>query len=321
MTVHWMDRLYGRLFFKRHSYFESGWGDNTRLEPPPELFERHMPEPIDLHWGPALPYKRGVTLRRGWFESPWAEHLPVEARLARVRWLEPERVDGEKPGPVCVFLASWADSGHRLRERIVLPLVRQGTSMILLENPYYGQRCPVGQDGTKLRHVSDLIAMWVATWCEGRGLLRWLRDEGYQAGVAGYSMGAQVGAMVGVSIPWPVAIVPLVSATSPVWPFTEGILGQLPAWDVLGERSMLGERLKPFSLLSLPGPYEPDCAVLVGARRDGILIPEEMRQLADHWNIELRWLNAGHISAFVWHGRALRSALSDAFQRLASTEA
>ena len=321
MTAHWMDRLYGRLFFKRQSYFASGWGDDARLNPPPELFLAHEPEAPTLNWGPRRPYKRGVTLRRGWFESPAAEQLPREARSARVRWLEPERQETDAPAPVCVLLASWADAGHALRERLVLPLVRQGIGMMLLENPYYGHRCPTGQEGAQLRRVSDLITMWLATWREARALLRWLRDEGIPSGVAGYSMGAQVGAMVGVSIPWRIAIAPLVSSTSPAWPFTEGILGQLPAWDVLGERAALSERLRPFSLLSLPRPHDPSCAVLVGATRDGILVPDEMQQLAEHWEIEMRWLNAGHISAFLLHVGALRDAIADAFQSLTAPEA
>lgn len=48
----------------------------------------------------------------------------------------------------------------------------------MLESPYYGARRPAGQRGSKLRFVSDLLALGRATIEESLFLLHWAAGEG-----------------------------------------------------------------------------------------------------------------------------------------------
>jgi dienelactone hydrolase len=172
-----------------------------------------------------------------------------------------------------------------------------------------------------VRCVADLALMGLATVLEARGLLRWLRDEGVEhAGVAGYSMGGQLAAMAGASLPWPVALVPMAPAASPAWVFTEGPMSRGVAWDALGEPDRSRERLRStllkLSVLALPAPRDPARAIVVGTSQDGVVPPAEMEAIAAHWRgAELRWLPAGHVSGVLLQARALRRAVLDAFAR------
>lgn len=58
-------------------------------------------------------------------------------------------------------------------------------------SPFYGQRRPLMQFGSKLLCVSDLLLLGRATIEEARGLLHWLdSEEGFgKMGVCGLSMG------------------------------------------------------------------------------------------------------------------------------------
>jgi hypothetical protein len=60
-------------------------------------------------------------------------------------------------------------------------------------SPYYGQRRPSMQRGSKLQCVSDLLLLGKATIDEARSLLYWLQNEaGYgKMGICGLSMGTQ----------------------------------------------------------------------------------------------------------------------------------
>jgi hypothetical protein len=41
-----------------------------------------------------------------------------------------------------------------------------------------------------------------------------------------------------------------------------------------------------------------------------------MERIAAHWRCELRWLEAGHTSAFLFHRDEMRRAVVDAIERL-----
>ena len=57
----------------------------------------------------------------------------------------------------------------------------QGVSVMVLESPFYGQRKPAGQRGSKLRVVSDLLTLGWATIFESVCLLNMLSStQGYE---------------------------------------------------------------------------------------------------------------------------------------------
>ena len=167
--------------------------------------------------------------------------------------------------------------------------------------------------------------MGSATFQEGRALLRWLRHvRGVPlVGVTGYSMGGQLSAMVGASMPFPCAVVPVAATCSPDSVLRDGVLRHVAEWaafadggDLEAARLALCTHLSRFSVTTLPAPVCPEAAIVVGTAGDGVVPPSEMKRIAEHWGAELRWLPAGHVSAVLRHQGAMRAALADAFERL-----
>lgn len=58
-------------------------------------------------------------------------------------------------------------------------------------SPFYGKRRPADQKGSRLRYVSDLLALGRTTIEESRSLLHWAREDmGFgKLGICGLSMG------------------------------------------------------------------------------------------------------------------------------------
>ena len=232
---------------------------------------------------------------------------PSCARTARFELLLPA---GPLRG-VMVHLAASGDQGFAFRLRFAAPLLAHGLGTLVLEQPYYGARRPDGQNRHAMRCVSDLHLMGSATFQEARALLGWLRDVQRVplVGITGYSMGGQLGALAGASMPWPVAVVPLAPPCSPDTVLSEGVLKDVCDWAALGGRGVsreearreLCDHLARFSVLAIPPPVFPEAAIVVGTSEDGVIPPAEMRRIAAHWGCELRWIEAGHVSAVIRH--------------------
>lgn len=318
--MHLLDLFFG-MATRGTRFFSDGWGDRALCEAmdPVALARTRLPV-LDVELGPTRRAMGGL-LREGAFESP-EERLPPCSRTARVRLLLPER--GLRA--VAVHLAASGDQSFGVRLRFAAPLLARGIGAVVLENPFYGSRRPANQAGPALRSVSDLHLMGAATFQEGRGLLRWLRERlGVPlVGATGFSMGGQMAAMVAASAPFPCAVVPIAATCSPDSVLRDGVLRHVAHWAALagaGEdaeaaRRALCAHLSRFSVTILPPPLVPAAAIVVGTSGDGIVPPQEMRRIAAHWGAELRWLDAGHVSAVLRHQGAMRQALADAFDRL-----
>ncbi|MFY3743850.1 alpha/beta hydrolase family protein [Anaeromyxobacter sp. Red801] len=322
--MHVLDVLFG-LTAAGPRFFADGWGDRRlvkRLQPLP--LARRAPARVDVSLGPPRA-AHGGTLRDGSFRSP-ESRLPGCARAARVQVLLPE---GPLRG-VAVHLAASGDQGFAMRLRFAAPLLAHGLGAIVLENAFYGARRPERQARHAVRSVSDLYLMGAATFQEGRALLAWAREAlgAPRVGVTGYSMGGQLAAMVGASMPWPVATVPLAPSCSPDSVLLSGVLRDVPDWAALAgdaadreaARVELCAGLSRFSVCALPPPVAPGAAIVVGTAADGVVPPAEMARIAAHWSCELRWLPAGHVSAVLRHQGAMREAILDAFLRLEAAE-
>jgi dienelactone hydrolase len=318
--MHFLDLLFG-LAARGPRFFADGWGDRALCdEIDPEALARRRIPAIQVRLGPRQRSLGGI-LREGSFESPEAR-LPACARRARLKLLLPQR--GLRG--VAVHLAASGDQGFAVRLRFAAPLLARGLGALVLENPFYGDRRPRGQVGPAVRSLSDLTLMGAATFQEGRALLRWLRDaQGVPlVGVTGFSMGGQMAAMVGASMPFACAVVPIAPACSPDSVLRDGALRHVAHWsalaaageDVEAARAAVCAHLSRFSVRTLPAPVLPEAAIVVGTAGDGIVPPAEMRRIAAHWGAELRWLDAGHVSAVLRHQGEMREALADAFGRL-----
>ena len=304
----------------RPLFFADGWGDLRVLHDDPVELTGRAPARLAIRWG-APRRSRWGTLREGAFESPEGR-LPACSRTARVQLALPA---GPLRG-IALHLAASGDQGFRVRLRLATPLLERGIGALVLENALYGARRPPGQIGPAVRTVSDLYLMAAATLQEGRALLRWLYEGSFGAvGVTGYSMGGQMAAMVGATVPFPVAVIPVAPTCAPDSVLRSGAMCNVASWTALGAgredaaevRNALCARLARYSVARLAPPLRPDAAIVVGTAHDAIVPPSEMRRIADHWGCELRWLPASHVSAILRHQGAFRRAIADAFDRIA----
>nr|WP_246357253.1 alpha/beta hydrolase family protein [Pyxidicoccus fallax] len=302
--------------------FAAGWGDEPFLANV-AVGTAFLAEParITPEWGAPVS-RRGSVVRDGTFASPLPMLAPA-ASTAHVRWLGAGSPRGRS---ACVVLAASREEGFALRERLYAPLVREGVDLFLLENPYYGLRRPLGQRGGALRTVSDHVLMNLGMVEEARALLAWLRSEGYaRLGIAGYSMGGYMAALAAVLFPEPLAVAALAAGASPVPVFTRGLL----SWSIRFEeldgsrrdaeraRERLGHIFDLANLMKFPPPRQPGAAILLACRKDGFVPGAETRALHAHWTgSELRWVNAGHVSAILTERAALRAAVRDSLARV-----
>ncbi len=346
-----LDRIYAGLS-NRLLFFKDGWGDLPRIR---ELRRTgsHLgpPRVIEVRWEETLETEHAL-LRRGSFPSPYHDlPLPVESRTAFFELVLPPKATRETS--ICLHFAATGDEGFSRRRRaLAIPLLRYGIGSLILENPYYGRRRPPDQHKKMLNRFSDLWAMGGAAVEEGRSLVQWLRREGYERlGVCGISMGGSMAARVAVQQQEPMAVIGCVTAHSASAVFTEGILKNYLAWEILNgeldsgppengpnrkrtgggeaiERNretdgagpamaLMRELLDVTDLRQYSPPQLPEAAFLVAASRDAYIPPASAAMLHDHWSgSTMRWLRTGHVGAFLFHRGDFLKAIRDAFSRL-----
>ncbi len=314
--MHPIDRLGSTIVSRgpdRLRFFTDGWGDLSAIDAADIPSE--PPRPIGIEWV-SNAVDDGITTSVGVFESPVAT-LPDHARHGAVTRVLP--VDGTDR--MVVLMAAWNEHDSRARFGIARRLARRGIGSLVLENPYYGIRRPNDHDGQPIRTVADFFRMGIGAVTEGRGLLAAVREEGFVPGVAGYSMGGNVAALVSSTMPFPVATAPLAASYSPAPVYLDGALRGGIDWTALGGESSaevrLREALLKASVLDRPAPDHARHAVLVSARSDGYVPPTATRALHAHWpGSELRWVGAGHATLLWLHKSALATAIEDSFLRL-----
>ena len=325
MTTSLLDRLYAGQS-NRRLFFRQGWGNLDFLKEIDRAgFSRLEAKPVDIRWdGPA---KRGnAVIRRGSFQSPFqGAEFPDESRTGYVELILPKGTSRETP--VCLHLAATGDEGFGRRRAVFgLPLARRGIGSLILENPFYGRRRPPDQHRKMLNRFSDLWTMGRATVEEGRSLLLWLREAGFERlGVCGISMGGHMAARIGALSPDPIAIAACVAPHSAGAVFTEGILRNYLDWDILNRQLDGFDRAIDFmrrilgltDIRNYPFPARPDAAFIVAAARDAYIPPESASILHRHWpGSGMKWLNTGHVGAFLFHRRDFLEAAVRAFSRL-----
>ncbi len=313
--------------------YADGFGDLEHLE---TLVARVREYPtrdgaaeIDVRWDGRSRTVAGYRVRHGSFDAPMADLLPEESKRGHVELLlPPARRWGEQPR-LCLMLAATAEEGYARRRLWATSLLRRGIGALLLENPYYGRRRPFGQLGPSLRTVADQFTMNLVTVDEATALLAWMRRSGYErVGVTGYSQGGMMAAFAAAMTPFPIAAVPrgAGSAAGPI--FTTSALTRAFDWDQLARekgskeeaRAYFLKCLEPVNVSHHGPPRAPEAAILMGARSDGFIPPQETEHLHRHWaGSELRWLPAGHVTSLVLHRKAQVGAIRDAFERLDRT--
>lgn len=299
---------------RRLRIFPGGWGDIKMVQ---ELGDTsgldEEPSDIRISWGPVNRAEQAMV-RDGWFEA--ITDVPYQAQTAIVRRIEPAGGTDR----MCLLMAAWNDHGFDTRQRLAHELLARNIGSLLLEIPYYGSRRVVDNHDQPIQTVADFARMGSGAVAEGRALLKRFRRE-YTMGVAGYSMGGNIAALVGASAGFPVAIAPLAASHSPGPVFLDGVISRGIQWEALGGRAAARDRLQralgAISVLQLPAPPWTRAAVMVAAKSDGFVPAAATRSLHEHWpGSELRWRRGGH-ATLLWRNRpALADAIATSFDRL-----
>jgi hypothetical protein len=300
---------------QRLRIFPAGWGERAvvaRMEDIDSVTAE--PPAINISWA-RTKYLADRTVRDGTFAA--ITDVPTAAETAFVRSIEPPRGTGR----MCLLMAAWNDHGYDTRQQLAGQLLSRGIGSLLLEIPYYGKRRVVGPDEQPIQTVADFARMGLGAVAEGRALLRHFKSE-YTVGVCGYSMGGNIGALVGAAAGFPVAMTPLAASYSPGPVFLDGVISNGIQWQALGgiqQRDALRSALTAASVQRLPRPHWAGAAVMVAAKHDGFIPTTAVDRLHRHWTgSELRWRRGGH-ATLLWRQRhVLADAVADSFERLAT---
>jgi hypothetical protein len=130
-------------------------------------------------------------------------------------------------------------------------------------------------------------------------------------------MGGHLASQVALTLPWPVRLAALAPSHSAAPVFIDGPLARHVVWSALGDGGR--ERLKGIfdrvDAHALPGPLPGSSTVLVATRQDGIVPPASMEALAAIWGITPRWIDTGHVGAYLLRRPTLRRAVRDVMLR------
>jgi dienelactone hydrolase len=320
-----LDHVYARCS-NRRLFFNGGWGDLPRLRNLMQDGDRQEGfHPIDVTWYNTFETEKAF-FRQGEFPSPYDKlPLPAESKKAFFELVLPKNASDNPP--ICIHFAATGDEGFfRRRHLFAMPLLRHGIGSLILENPYYGRRRPEGQQKKMLKYFSDLVAMGGAAANEGRALISWLRKGGYtKLGVCGVSMGGSVAAQVAALEESPLAVIGCLTAHSAGVVFTEGLLSHYLAWDVLNRELRKDEKaielirkiLDATDITRLPSPRKPEAAFLVAASQDAYVPRSSAAKLHSHWSgSTIKWIQSGHVGAFMFHRRHFLAAIKNAFDHL-----
>lgn len=319
--VQWLDFVSAVALTRtspHHRVFRDGWGDPGVLEWYSSIVGRvpsDIPE-IDLIEDPPV-LSKGLTVSDLRFQSP-ALHLPDASQPARARLIAPD----PEPRRICLLMAAWNEHGYGARTKLARLLAAEGIATVILENPMYGDRRTDPGDDRPLGSVSDFAVMGRAAVVEGRALLAHFHRRGRHTGVGGFSMGGNIAAFVGATVPFPTAITAVGASYSPGPPFLQGAISRAVAFDALGgDTPETRQRLQQFMLSASVLDHEPRehtrAAVLLAGTIDGFVPTSAVQALHRHWpGSRLDWVHAGH-ATLLWLNRDLVAAATiDAFDRV-----
>ena len=307
--------------------YREGFGDRALLERITTSIATFTPArpagEVFMRYAARAKAVRGGEIRMATFASPAPTPMPAECRTARVQIWTPTR----DSGATCILLASTGDEGFRWREGLARRLLAQGIGSIILGNPFYGSRRPVGQRGPVLRTVVDQFAMNTAMVDESRALLGWLRAAGRLGGVTGYSQGGFMAAFAAAFVDYPVVVVPRAAGTHAAPVLTEWALRRAVHWPTLAReagsveaaRAELAHHLSVVDLRRHPAPVAPELATVLVARHDRVFPEHTGRDLHAHWpGSELVVSNSSHVTSALLNDDVHARAIVGAFRRATS---
>lgn len=317
MPLHLLDelpRLVLWLKVPRFKIFPEGWG--APLSQLNQLF--HLPKhykipEINIRWS----HKKipgPFSIREGTFRVPESEHLPEKIRHAHFREILP-------PSPsqkICLLLAGWGDHGYNLRMRLARVLHRKGIGTLLLENPYHGRRYLEERPGPPVFSVKELGWLARAACSEGMALVQHYKNQGFEIGISGFSMGGGFAGTIAVLLPYPLPTTLLAAPPSAEIPLLEGVMGKGIDWRAFSSTPHPKEKIRRLfrrvSLLNAPPPPKGSRIILFGAKKDKIVLASSIRKLHRHWKgSQLRWREGGHLSLWLFEVEAMAESIRESF--------
>lgn len=255
----------------------------------------------------------GDTVTDFRFPSLYAQ-LPPASRMAYLRLIEPPHARR-----VVLLMAAFNDHGYHTRQLMARHLRHRGIATAILENPYYGLRRP--HSGQPLTTATDLLVMGIGAVHDALEALRMLRQRRrWTVGVAGYSMGANIAALVAALSSDPLPCAALAGSHSPGPVFTDGALSSSVDWQALGGRheslGRLGDLFGQASVLHFDPPDSAERAVILAVKRDGYVPYSATKALADHWSgSELHTVSGGHATALWFRKPLFADLITRSFDR------
>lgn len=354
-----IDRLFGVLARQNGSFYSKGWGDlefwysterakfdwtyaiqfgGSSLDIAESVRTASWPPSrLDLAWRPVKITPQYQILNTS-FESPAPvplyEALPTLSRTAYAQLvLPPTGFPTAHNMPCVLHLPGTGDHGFARRRELAIPLVHKGVASLFLEGPFHGLRRPAAQKGAKLFHVTDLLLQGRVTIEESRCLLQWMEEQGFgPMGICGMSMGGVHAAMVAALHPTSLATIPLLTPHSAEFPYCDGMLRHAVAFRQLAQALGGCEEDAKYTLRCIlnrftditkfPKPMEPRAVMMVAALEDLYVDPDCAARLHAAWpGSVLRWVQGGHVSAFLQHHTRdqFRAAIVDALNMLSLT--
>ncbi|MBK8397247.1 MAG: alpha/beta hydrolase family protein [Leptospiraceae bacterium] len=334
-----LDNFYSTVF-NRDLFFKSGWGEmsglNYILASDPNKLHLRPVRDISIQWESGKTEK-GIHIRNGFFESPFVfeytngknkvlVELPDEAKRAYVQFILPNQVDSNTP--VVIHFAATGDEGFsRRRLTMAIPLAKIGIGSLLLENPFYGKRRPVGQKGVMIERFTEFLRMSRAATDEGIAILRYLKNKGHNIlGVTGISMGGYVAVTAAARSEFELAVAACIPSHSGSPVYTDGLLSKVCDWNSLQNelvgtkkdaRIFMREILDCSDIRTFPKPKRPDAVVIVGAKNDAYIPQYSTEIIKEHLpEATLRWVSQGHVGSFLFCAKDFRNAVKDSFDLL-----
>jgi hypothetical protein len=295
----------------RVALFHKGWGNQAALDAIDARWSLPGWAPVPrIAWNTREDTRAGCVVGGRMESEVYADQLPAESRWVRVLLVRPrEAVKGERRG--VVLAPTSREAGFRRRWAWAKTLLRHGLSVMMVDNPFMGERKPAGQVGGVLSHFADFPLTCAASAEECRSAVSWMLANGWdQVCVSGASQGgfsAIVAALRSdTSRVLGVGVVPPHSAESVI---EEGVPGRLCAWDVLAQQSggleAAKRRMKPIfertriDHMDLSGTAPR--VVVVGAKRDRYVPTASVQNIVEHLGDRClaKWTAGGHVSAIL----------------------
>ncbi len=305
-----------RLARKASAVFPEGWGDERDLA---LLSTRDFdvePAPIEVVWGRKEEH-RGFRLRRGQATSPVAPRLPPDSRVMSLEMVEP----AAGSDAMCVLMPAWNEHGFDRRRKLSAELAARGIGSVAFDIPLYGSRRVVAPDLQPIRTVANFAVMGWGAVAEALSVIAAMSRD-HRIGVAGFSMGGNLAALVAAVSPVETAMAGMAASHSPGPVYLDGILNRAIDWKALGGREQAQSRLRSVlgsaSVLEVEPLPHLASAVLVVGDRDGFVPASASQALASHWpGAEVRSVpGAGHATLLWKHSSMLVEAVADSFARL-----